>query len=125
MKQLKYCIQEHSSKHLHYDLRLEFKGVARSWAIPKKPVLEEGTKRLAIQTEDHTVEYMDFEGEIKEGYGAGTVKMWDSGTWIAESVKENKVVGEIKGKKLKGRFVLLKIKEKSWLFFKLGKEVKK
>jgi len=118
MKKLKYVLQRHDASHLHYDLRLELEGVAKSWAIPKGPSIEEGVKRLAVEVEDHSVDYMDFEGEIKEGYGAGKVIIWDEGYWEPESVKEKKIVAIIHGKKLKGRFTLLNFKEKNWLFFK-------
>ena len=119
MKKLKYVIQEHNASHLHWDLRLELDGVAKSWAVPKKPELKEGVKRLAILVEDHSVDYMDFEGEIGEGYGKGSVNIWDKGYWVPESVKEKKIVGEIKGKKLKGKYTLLNFKEKNWLLFKV------
>lgn len=118
MKGLRYVIQEHDASHLHWDLRLELDGAAKSWAVPKRPVLEEGVKRLAIQVDDHDVDYMGFEGEIKEGYGAGTVIIWDSGTWKPESVSDKKIVAQISGKKLKGRYTLLNLKGKNWLFFK-------
>jgi len=118
MKKLKYVIQKHHASHLHYDLRLELNGVAKSWAVPKEPAVEEGVKRLAVEVEDHSVDYMDFEGEIKEGYGAGKVEIWDNGYWETESVKEKKIVAIIHGNKLKGRFTLLNFKEKNWLFFK-------
>ena len=119
MSQLKYCIQEHHATRLHYDLRLEHEGVARSWAIPKEPSTEEGTKRLAVQVDDHDIDYMDFEGTIPEGeYGAGEVKIWDKGTWEPESVKDKKIVFVIHGKRLKGRYTLVNFKEKNWLFFK-------
>ncbi|MBI5390341.1 ATP-dependent DNA ligase [Candidatus Woesearchaeota archaeon] len=101
---LAYVIQEHHATQLHYDLRLEWEGVAKSWALPKIPPVEEGIKRLAVHVEDHTVDYMTFEGNITEGYGKGTVKIWDSGTWEPESVKDNKIVAIISGKKLKGRY---------------------
>ena len=118
MKRLKYVIQKHHATHLHYDLRLELEGVAKSWAVPKEPTMEEGVKRLAVAVEDHSVDYMDFEDVIEEGYGAGTVEIWDSGYWEPESVKEKKIVGTIQGKKLNGRFTLLNFKEKNWLFFR-------
>lgn len=118
MNKLKYVIQKHDATHLHYDLRLEYDGVAKSWAIPKEPSTKLHEKRLAVQVDDHEVSYMDFEGEIKEGYGEGTVKIWDSGFWEPESVKENKIVAVIHGKKLKGRYTILHFKEKNWLFFK-------
>ena len=119
MKPLKYCIQEHHTTHLHYDLRLELDGVAKSWAIPKEPTMEEGVKRLAVQVEDHRIDYMDFEGEIEEGYGKGKVEIWDKGFWEPESVKEKKIVAIIHGKKLNGRFTLVNFKDKNWLFFKV------
>lgn len=118
MKKLKYVIQKHDASHLHYDFRLEIDNVAKSWAIPKEPSAKEGVKRLAILVEDHSVEYMDFEGIIEEGYGKGTVKIWDKGYWEPESIKKNKIVAIIHGKKLKGRFTLVHFKEKNWLFFK-------
>lgn len=123
MKKLKYCIQEHHATHLHYDLRLEIESKAKSWAIPKEPPLKEGIKRLAVQVEDHDVDYMDFEGEIPKGqYGAGSVKIWDKGYWKPESIDDKKIVAVIDGKKLKGKFTLLKFKEKNWLFFKSNEE---
>ena len=118
MKTLKYCIQEHHASHLHYDLRLELEGVAKSWAIPKGPTMEGGVRRLAVQVEDHRIDYMDFEGEIEEGYGKGKVEIWDKGVWEPESVKEKKIVAIIHGKKLNGRFTLVNFKENNWLFFK-------
>ena len=123
MNKLKYCIQKHQASHLHYDLRLELDGVARSWAVPKEPSKEEGVKRLAVQVEDHDVDYMDFEGDIEEGYGAGSVKIWDKGYWKPESIHDNKIVAIIDGKKLKGRFTIVHFKDKNWLFFK-SKELK-
>ena len=118
-KPKKYCIQFHKASHDHYDLRLELDNVAKSWALPKEPPSKEGIKRLAIQVNDHDISYMDFEGVIPEGsYGAGSVKIWDTGTWDPESVKDNKIVAIINGKKLKGRYTLVKMKGNNWLFFK-------
>jgi len=116
-----YVIQKHDASHLHYDLRLEMDGVLKSWAIPKSPPTEKGVKRLAVKTEDHPVDYADFEGVIPEGqYGAGTVKIWDRGTYELEKRKDDEVIMKINGKKLKGRYCLIKFKgqEKNWLFFK-------
>jgi DNA ligase D-like protein (predicted 3'-phosphoesterase) len=118
----KFAVQKHKATNLHYDFRLELDNAAKSWAIPKEPSADDSVKRLAVQVEDHEISYMNFEGRIPEGqYGAGTVELWDKGTFELESRKENKLVFRLNGKKLKGRFTLLKFEkagEKSWLFFK-------
>jgi len=116
-----YVIQKHDSTQIHYDMRLEMNGVLKSWAIPKTPPTEKGIKRLAIQTEDHPIEYANFEGIIPEGsYGAGSVEIWDKGTYIIEENEEDKLVIYIYGNKLEGRYCLIQLKgqEKNWLFFK-------
>ncbi len=117
-----FVVHEHHATHLHYDLRLSIGGVLRSWAVPKEPPEKEGTKRLAIQTEDHPVEYADFEGAIPEGmYGAGTVRIWDKGEFNLEEEKEDRLLFELKGRRLTGKYALIKTKFKgkdSWLFFK-------
>ena len=109
-----YAVQKHMASHLHYDFRLEWRGVLLSWAVPKGPSLDPAVKHLAMQTEDHPVEYADFEGVIPAGqYGAGTVMLWDRGTWQPESadVDASLQAGEIKftlqGKKLQGAWVLV------------------
>jgi len=116
-----YVIQKHRARRLHWDLRLEMDGVLKSWAIPKEPLNQKGVKRLAIQVEDHALEYANFEGIIPEGYyGAGKVEIWDRGTYELEKREENKIVVRIRGEKLRGRFCLIKLKnrEKEWIFFK-------
>jgi len=115
-----YVIQKHQATHLHYDLRLEMDGVLRSWAIPKTPPTEKGIKRLAVQVEDHPLEYANFEGTIPEGqYGAGTVEIWDKGRYILKAKNEDKLIFEIRGDKLKGDYCLIRFKgRKNWLFFK-------
>jgi len=115
-----YVIQKHVATHLHYDLRLEKDGVLKSWAIPKEPPIESGVRRLAVQVEDHPVAYATFEGTIQEGeYGAGTVEIWDKGTYKMLDRKEDKFILEINGEKLRGSYVLMRFKDKkNWLFFK-------
>ncbi|NIO37840.1 3'-phosphoesterase [Candidatus Bathyarchaeota archaeon] len=115
-----YVIQKHQATQLHYDLRLEVNGVLKSWAVPKTPPTESGVKRLAVQTEDHPIEYADFEGTVPEGqYGAGTVEIWDKGEYILKDRKEDKLIFEIKGQKLTGDYCLIRFKgKKNWLFFK-------
>jgi DNA ligase D-like protein (predicted 3'-phosphoesterase) len=116
-----YVIQKHDASHLHYDLRLERGGVLKSWAVPKEPPIEKGVKKLAIQTEDHPVQYADFEGTIPEGmYGAGTVEIWDRGTYDTEKWGEDEIVIYIRGKKLSGRYCLIKFRrqENAWLLFR-------
>jgi DNA ligase D-like protein (predicted 3'-phosphoesterase) len=115
-----YVIQKHAASHLHFDLRLEMDGVLKSWAIPKEPPTASGVKRLAVQVEDHPVEYASFEGTIPEGeYGAGTVEIWDKGTYKLINQKENKLIVEIDGAKLSSVYVLVRFKDKkNWLFFK-------
>jgi DNA ligase D-like protein (predicted 3'-phosphoesterase) len=115
-----YVIQKHAATHLHYDLRLEMDGVLKSWAIPKEPSTSPGVRRLAVQVEDHPIEYANFAGTIPEGeYGAGTVEIWDSGTYKLVDRKEDKLIVEINGNRLKGTYVLVRFKDqKNWLFFK-------
>lgn len=115
-----YVIQKHAATHLHFDLRLEMDGVLKSWAIPKEPPTSPAVKRLAVQVEDHPVEYASFEGAIPEGeYGAGTVEIWDKGTYKLIDRKEDKLIVEIDGAKLSGVYVLVRFKDKkNWLFFK-------
>ncbi|MCX5903171.1 MAG: ATP-dependent DNA ligase [Proteobacteria bacterium] len=119
---MRFVIHEHHATHLHWDLRLELDGALKSWAVPKEPPAEAGTKRLAIQVEDHPLDYIDFEGVIEEGYGKGEVKIWDKGELAVESRAKNKIVFFLYGKKLAGKFTLLKFAkagENGWLFFKV------
>jgi len=121
-----FVIQKHSARRLHYDLRLEMGGVLRSWAVPKGPSLDPAEKRLAVQTEDHPLEYGDFEGLIPEGnYGAGAVIVWDRGPTIhyldpEEGVRDGKLLFELRGHKLRGLWTLVKTKRdpKEWLLIK-------
>jgi len=125
---LLYAIQKHMASHLHYDLRLQWSGILLSWAVPKGPSLDPAVKRLAMRTEDHPVEYGDFEGVIPAGqYGAGTVMLWDRGTWHPEDADVDSALqrGEIKftlrGKKLQGTWVLVRTRsfgKDAWLLIK-------
>src|SRR5215203_1705239 len=109
-----FCVQKHLASHLHYDFRLEYKGVLLSWAVPKGPSLEPKTKRLAMHVEDHPIEYGTFEGVIPSGYGAGIVMLWDQGTWTPESedveaaLKKGDLKFTLDGYKLKGSWVLVR-----------------
>ena len=142
--QHRFVIQKHRATRLHYDFRLEMEGVLKSWAVPKGPSLDPADKRLAMQVEDHPVSYFDFEGIIPEGnYGAGTVMVWDVGTWqpLKEEVKGKLVAatdaeasamlqkGDLKirlaGQKIKGDFALVHMKSRrpgskgnEWLLIK-------
>ena len=116
-----YVIQKHDASHLHYDLRLERDGILKSWAVPKEPPTNKRIKRLAIQTEDHPIEYASFEGAIPEGeYGAGNVEIWDKGTYNTEKWWEDEIIIHINGHKLSGRHCLIKFRKQknAWLFFK-------
>ena len=114
-----YVIQKHDAGTLHYDLRLESEGVLKSWAVPKTPPQERGTKRLAIQTEDHPIEYAEFQGTIPEGeYGAGTVEIWDKGTYTLKNRTDKMIEVTLQGTKLNGNYALINFKEKNWLFIK-------
>ena len=116
----RFVVQEHWASHHHFDFRLEMDGVLKSWAVPKGVPEKKGKRVLAIQTEDHPVSYLNFEGEIPEGcYGAGIVKIFDKGRYELIERTENKIVFEFKGKKLKGKYILLKFKKPNqWLLFK-------
>jgi bifunctional non-homologous end joining protein LigD len=120
-----FVVQEHHSRRLHYDLRLEKDGVLKSWAVPKGIPESPSEKRLAVETEDHPLGYASFEGTIPKGhYGAGTVEIWDKGVYEVKVWDEKMIEFTVQGEKMKGRYVLVRLKkagEKSWLLLK-GKE---
>lgn len=136
---LRFVVQEHHATHLHYDFRLEFKGLLLSWAVPKGPPLLSSEKRLAIQVEDHPLDYIDFQGTIPKGnYGAGTVKIWDKGSYEAENansrnesenliqkgLEEGHLSFVLNGEKLRGAYSLVRFRgkeSKEWLFIKKNK----
>ena len=130
----RFVVQEHHASHLHWDFRLEKEGVLKSWAVPKGPSTDPSDKRLAVQTEDHPLQYADFEGIIPDGeYGGGTVMVWDAGTYkninekddkklsMDEAIKNGHVLIWLEGKKIKGGYALIRTgkgKNKIWLLIK-------
>lgn len=141
----RFVIQKHDASHLHYDFRLEMKDnetgevVLKSWAVPKNVPLEKQKKHLAVQTEDHPVDYVDFEGEIPEGnYGAGTVEVWDAGKWgmMRGDLEEGSISFNLFGERIKGRYQMIRTEgfkkgkskskksddKKYWLIWRKGDE---
>ncbi|HEV2357650.1 MAG TPA: DNA polymerase ligase N-terminal domain-containing protein [bacterium] len=132
-RRLRYVIHKHHARTLHYDLRLEWHGVLLSWAVPKGPSLDPSTKRLAVRVEDHPLEYGRFEGRIPEGeYGAGTVAIWDEGTWrpddpnVDAALRRGELAFTLQGRRLTGRWVLVRTRfgpagrsdRRSWLLMR-------
>ncbi|MGE3611046.1 MAG: DNA polymerase ligase N-terminal domain-containing protein [Bacteriovoracaceae bacterium] len=130
-KKLIFVVQEHHARNLHYDFRLEIDGVLKSWAIPKGPSLDPKDKRLAVQTEDHPLDYAKFAGTIPKGeYGAGKVLIWDHGTWESEeddteeALKKGHLEFSLNGRRLKGKWILVrthygeKETDNNWLLIK-------
>jgi bifunctional non-homologous end joining protein LigD len=120
-----FVIQKHRATQLHYDFRLEADGVLKSWAVPKGPSLDPTVKRLAMQVEDHPVDYAKFEGVIPEGeYGGGTVMVWDYGTYnpetddVSTALRKGELKFELDGQKLKGSWVLVRTRDRQWLLIK-------
>lgn len=138
--ELRFVIQKHAASHLHYDFRLEMEGVLKSWAVPKGPSTDPAVKRLAMMVEDHPYDYRNFEGIIPSGYGAGTVMVWDEGTYtsvedlvgknahdksLRQQLHQGKIHFRLNGTKLKGEYALIKAKgrgENGWLLFKIKDE---
>ncbi len=130
---MRFVVHEHHAQQLHYDFRLEMAGVLKSWAVPKGPSLNPAEKRLAVMVNDHSVEYLDFEGRIPPGqYGSGAVVVWDLGSYRllegndpVKAIEGGKIVFELMGKILKGGFILLEMKgpyKNNWLLIKRNDE---
>ena len=128
-KRLRFVIQKHAASHLHYDLRLEMDGVFKSWAVTKGPSLDPADKRLAVEVEDHPLDYGDFEGTIPKGqYGGGTVMLWDRGYWQCpnpeEGLRKGKLDFTLEGEKLSGGWILARMRHRdgdkraNWLLIK-------
>ncbi len=132
---LRFVIQKHQASRLHYDFRLELDGVLKSWAIPKGPSLDPGDKRLAMMVDDHPFDYREFEGVLPEGYGSGTVMIWDEGVFVAlnqtereecqaafrAGLERGQFAFTLDGQKLKGEFALIRFAragDKTWLLVK-------
>ncbi len=118
----RFVVQQHQARTLHYDFRLERDGVFKSWAVPKGLPEQPGTRRLAVQVEDHPLEFGSFEGTIAEGqYGAGTVLIWDSGTYEAEDWTDDRIAFTLHGERYVGQYFLIRFRrkgEREWLLFK-------
>jgi len=117
----RFVVQEHWASHHHFDFRLEMEGVLKSWAVPKGVPEKPGAKRLAVATEDHPIDYLDFDGKIPEDcYGAGEVKIYDKGNYNLIEKDKGRIFFELKGEKLQGKYYLIRMKGslKNWLIFK-------
>ncbi len=120
-----FVVQEHQATHLHWDFRFELGGVLKSWAVPKGVPEDKKTKHLAVEVEDHPLEYASFHGNIPKGeYGAGSVKIWDEGRCKILEMDKDRYVLDLKGKRLTGRYALVRFKgreqnAKNWLIMKL------
>jgi bifunctional non-homologous end joining protein LigD len=116
----RFVVQEHSARRLHWDLRLEHDGALASWALPRGVPDHPDENRLAVHTEDHPLEYLEFEGDIPKGeYGAGTMRIWDSGTFEAEKFREGEVIATFRGERLNGRYALFQTRGNDWMIHRM------
>jgi bifunctional non-homologous end joining protein LigD len=119
----RYVVHRHHATRLHWDVRLEMRGILASWAVPNGPPLEAGKRRLAVHTEDHPIEYLTFHGVIPDGYGAGSMTIWDTGTYELIEEKPNELKIRMKGERLDGEWVIVQTKQnegRDWLMIKHG-----
>src|SRR6186713_2187018 len=117
---LRFVVQEHSARSMHWDLRLEHEGTLASWAVPKGIPPDPRKNHLAVRTEDHPLEYLNFHGEIPKGeYGAGTMTIWDRGTYEAEKFRDDEVIATFRGKRVHGRYALFRTRETDWMIHRM------
>src|SRR5512136_844525 len=115
----RFVAQKNQATHLHYDFRLEMDNLLKSWAVPKEPPTQSGIRRLAMQVEDHELNYIDFEGTIPKGeYGAGTVEIWDKGTYVLKNRTDKIIEFTLHGSRLNGNYALVNFRENNWLLIK-------
>jgi len=116
----RFVVQEHHARRLHWDLRLEHQGTLPSWALPRGVPEHPDENRLAVRTEDHPLEYLEFEGDIPKGeYGAGTMKVWDRGTYMAEKFRDDEVIATFHGERMNGRYALFRTRESDWMIHRM------
>jgi bifunctional non-homologous end joining protein LigD len=116
----RFVVQEHSARRLHWDLRLEHDGTLASWALPRGVPEHPAENRLAVRTEDHPLEYLEFHGDIPKGeYGAGTMTIWDSGTYDAEKFRDDEVIATFHGERVRGRYALFRTRENDWMIHRM------
>ena len=116
----RFVVQEHHARRLHWDLRLEHEGTLVSWALPRGVPDHPDENRLAVHTEDHPLEYLEFEGDIPKGeYGAGTMRIWDGGTFEAEKWRDGEVIAVFHGERMKGRYALFRTREDDWMIHRM------
>jgi bifunctional non-homologous end joining protein LigD len=119
-KHARFVVQEHDARRLHWDLRLEHAGALASWALPRGIPEHPDENRLAVRTEDHPLEYLEFHGEIPKGeYGAGTMAIWDTGTYEAEKFREDEVIATFHGERVRGRYALFRTRETDWMIHRM------
>src|ERR671922_2484139 len=116
----RFVVQEHHARRLHWDLRMEHEGTLASWALPRGVPAHPDENRLAVHTEDHPLEYLEFAGEIPKGeYGAGKIEVWDSGTYEAEKFRDDKVIVTLDGERVKGKYALFPTKGDNWMIHRM------